>query len=541
MNASKGFLAILVSALCVLGAARVARAAGRLPPIERVEILPQRAIAVNGAPFLPRMAWLLDPGKLPAAKECGMNVVAGYWPGSGGTKDVKEYLDRVQEAGLYGVMPFDERLRGHPALLGYIHDDEPDLPHPESDAAVEPGEGLRLNSKTPLWKLVDGDTSSWSVLDPMEGASVTIRLKEPVTASRLAVWLTISPGLSVAKEIAFEADGREVLRARLEAKKGRQAFDLPEAVELRELTLKVTRAAPGENVWGSIGEVEALNAAGENVILSPPRPVPRARPEEILKRYRDFKRHDPDRPVFLTLTGYFHPQFKKWGEEHKTLYPEYVRACDVVGYDIYPIYGWNKPEWIHLVHEATELLVRMAGPRPVYAWIETSKGGQWTGPLERQKDVTPRHIRAEVWMALCRGATAIGYFTHVWKPSYDPFGVPPRNREALASVNAQLDRLAPVLLGGETPGRVSIEAEGSVKLDALARRKGEDLYVFAVNYDERDVPARATIRVEGLAAGRTVEVVDEDRSIAASGGCFVDDLEPLDVHVYRIRDAFSGE
>jgi hypothetical protein len=144
-------------------------------------------------------------------------------------------------------------------------------------------------------------------------------------------------------------------------------------------------------------------------------------------------------------------------------------------------------------------------------------------------------------MALCRGATAMGYFTHVWKPSYDAFGVPPRNREALASINAQLDRLAPVLLSGESPGTVSIEAEGSVKLDALARRKGKDLYVFAVNYDERDVPARATILVEGLAAGRTVEVVDEDRSIQAGSGCLVDDLEPLAVHVYRIRDAFSGE
>ena len=58
--------------------------------------------------------------------------------------------------------------------------------------------------------------------------------------------------------------------------------------------------------------------------------------------------------MFLTLTGNFHPHFKKWSDAQRSeLYPQYIQATDVVGYDIYPIYGWNKPEWIHLVSEAT--------------------------------------------------------------------------------------------------------------------------------------------------------------------------------------------
>ena len=35
-----------------------------------------------------------------------------------------------------------------------------------------------------------------------------------------------------------------------------------------------------------------------------------------------------------------------------------------VGYDIYPIYGYNKPEWLCLSHEATDQLVRLAGKCP---------------------------------------------------------------------------------------------------------------------------------------------------------------------------------
>ncbi len=73
--------------------------------------------------------------------------------------------------------------------------------------------------------------------------------------------------------------------------------------------------------------------------------------------------------------------------------------------------------------------------------LKPAKAASGPGPLENQKDVTPRHIKAEVWMTICRGATAIGYFTHVWKPSYHQFGVPEENRAALREINAQITRL----------------------------------------------------------------------------------------------------
>ena len=239
--------------------------------------------------------------------------------------------------------------------------------------------------------------------------------------------------------------------------------------------MAVHSSYPGEQVWGSIGEIEGFDAAGKNVLLAPPRYEPRARPAETLKEYQAIKAADPTRPVFMTLTGHFHPHFQQWTAEQRTsLYPEYIQATDVVGYDIYPIYGWNKPEWIYLVHDATGLLSEQAGSRPVYAWIETGKGGQWTGPLERQKDVTPAHIRAEVWMAICQGATAIGYFTHVWKPSYQQFGVPEENRQALRRMNDQITRLAPAILGQPPKRSVAIKAgrcDQAVRLGQGAPRR----------------------------------------------------------------------
>ena len=520
---------VLVAALL-----RGAAAQEAMPPIERVEIKGNRAFHVNGKPFFPLMAWLQDAKNFPLVTGCAMNTIAGYWPKSSGTQDVTEYLPLVEKAGLYGVMPFEPRLKGHPALLGYIHDDEPDLTRQVSDAAIEPAKQLRINRRTPLWKILDGDKTSWSVLDPLQDAAITIKLKAPVTVEAIAVWPTISKGLAVMKEIVFEGDGAEILKATVESKKGEQKFALAKPATFKELTMKVVSAYPGDQVWGSLGEIEGLDKEGKNVLLSPPRTVPRATPAETLEKYMAIKAADPSRPVFLTLTGNFHPFFKRIPEEMRKAYPGYVPATDVIGYDIYPIYGWNKPEWIHLVQEATDLLVKMAGDKPVYAWIETSRGGQWTGDLAKQKEVTPTHIRAEVWMAICRGATAIGYFTHVWKPAYSQFGVPEENRKAIREINEQIARLTAAILG-ETPKRaVSIAGDGDVKLDLLAREGPDGLYLFTVNYDERLKEAKATIKVEGLTAGTEVTVVDEGRTLKADAGSFSDAFAPLAVHIYRI-------
>ena len=52
-------------------------------------------------------------------------------------------------------------------------------------------------------------------------------------------------------------------------------------------------------------------------------------------------------------------------------------------------------------------------------------------------------------MAICRVATAIGYFTHVWKPAYHQFGVPEENRTALREIIAQITRSASAILSDQ--------------------------------------------------------------------------------------------
>jgi len=510
-----------------------------LPPIKTVTIDNNRAFHVNGKPFFPLMAWLQDAVNFNALKETGMNATAGYRAQSEENNDVIQYLNRAQQAGLYGIMPFDTRLKDHPALLGYIHGDEPDLPVTVSDANIEAAKQLILNPKTPLWKIVDGDHQSWSVLDPLNGASFTIKLKKPITVTSFAVWLTISKGLSVAREIRFQVDKQTILKAHLVAKTGKQLFRLPDAVTFSAVTITVSKLFPGKKVWGSLAEIEAFDSDGNNALLSRPRLTVRKTPAETMRSYNRIQSSDSTRPVFMTLTGYFHPKFYKRRALPAYEYPEYGKATDVLGYDIYPIFGWNKPEWIHLTHEATDMLVKMTDNRPVYVWIETSRGGQHTGPLKRQHKVTPLHIRAEVWMSICRGATAIGYFTHRWKPTYQQFGVPENNRKTLRKINDQITRLTPDILAEPSTHKVKITNQAHVKLDVMAKERNDILSIFSVNYDERLKSADAIIHVQGLKKGTVVSIVDENRIILAKQGYFIDEFAPLAVHIYQITGAFD--
>ncbi|MHC4745121.1 MAG: hypothetical protein ACYS8Z_24660, partial [Planctomycetota bacterium] len=91
----------------------VSAPAKSLEPIQNVKITQNRVIQVNGKPFFPIMIWLQDPQNFDKIKAAGMNTVAGYWLGSGGTRNVVEYQGLVKQNGLYGVLPFDQRLKGN--------------------------------------------------------------------------------------------------------------------------------------------------------------------------------------------------------------------------------------------------------------------------------------------------------------------------------------------------------------------------------------------------------------------------------------------
>jgi len=521
---------------------------GGLGPIETVSVGKNREFRVNGKPFFPIMLWLQSQERIADGLDSGINTFCG----NGGSLGSKDYLDRLAQNGLYGIVHFRDDHRevlGHSHLLGWIHGDEPDLTRTVSEAVVEARPGMHLNTSTPLYRIVDGDPSSWTVLDPLDGAEITVKPKEPLTAESLAVSVTVSSGLAVAKQVALLADGKEVLKATLENKRGPQKFQLDKAVTFNELTLKVLSSYPGKNQWGSLGEIEAFDKLGRNVLLSPTRQVARTSPQKLAADYGRIKAIDTTRPVLLTFTGFFFEKATRYDEQtRRRLYPEFIRSSDVVGFDIYPIFGSGYPSRLNWVADATQELVRLAGPRrPVYAWIETNKGSKWI-TYSKQLEVEPKHTRCETWMAIIRGATAIGYFTHRWRPDYKQFAPGEEMVLELKRLNDQITRLAAAILAPRTKLKVAMTLNAGLPCHFKATDYEGRLYIFAQNIDlgpdaekkrqlEQVVPrsGKATVTVEGLKAGRKIEVIDENRTITAGEGRFSDDFPPLGEHIYRLN------
>ncbi len=84
-------------------------------------------ILVDGKPFFPIMQWLQTTGNIEKNKNIGINTFAGIWEQT--PEKALEYLEAYRAQDVWGIVHFDssDTIINHPALLGWIFGDEPDL------------------------------------------------------------------------------------------------------------------------------------------------------------------------------------------------------------------------------------------------------------------------------------------------------------------------------------------------------------------------------------------------------------------------------
>ena len=275
---------------------------------------------------------------------------------------------------------------------------------------------------------------------------------------------------------------------------------------------------------------------------------PRWSAEKVVAECNKIHSSTPKRLIFMTFTGDFRKKSSAYPPDAwEKIYPEFIKGADVLGFDIYPIYGSGTAGHLNLVGSGVADLTELAGPRPVYTWIESSKGSQWM-TYEKQPDVLPMHTRNEVWQAIINGATAIGYFTHVWKPEFKEYGPTPEMTKELTRLNAQLTRLAPAILSEPIKNKIEMALGEGLKCSFKATKYQGSTYIFSENNDlgpgaekaKQFDPisprtGKAVFTVAGLKAGSKIEVVDEQRTITAEAGKFSDEFAPLAEHIYKLK------
>ena len=191
-----------------------------------------------------------------------------------------------------------------------------------------------------------------------------------------------------------------------------------------------------------------------------------------------------------------------------------VALADVVGFDLYPLQEWCRPDRLADVYLAQRELVQLAGGKPTFQWIEAA-GMRCPGG---RTAVTPETVRAEAWLAVAGGARGLGFFPPgAWTGEVGA---------ALAEVTWAIRYLAPALLSPPAP--VAVDPPSGPVWAGAWHRQGA-LYVVAVNASR--LSRRARIDVPGL-AGRPLAVLGEGRAVMPSGDTFLDDFGPLATHLY---------
>lgn len=256
-------------------------------------------------------------------------------------------------------------------------------------------------------------------------------------------------------------------------------------------------------------------------------------PSMIVSLYQMFHGNDATRPVFLNFgQGAAYADYIGRGSAcagMTSMYAQYAAGADIVSFDIYPVNNTDTTTHGNLWYVATgvdQLRMSTNYQKPVWNWIET------TGIDDPTHAPTPAQVESEVWMSLVHGSRGIGYFCHIFSPTFIEAGLLANAtmKNAVGAINQQIHDLAPVLNTQSLANGGTVSS--SIQVDAMWKRSGGSLYIFAVAM--RPGATRATFTLRQGGSGMAT-VIGESRMIPIANGTFSDDFAAdFSVHRYRI-------
>lgn len=270
--------------------------------------------------------------------------------------------------------------------------------------------------------------------------------------------------------------------------------------------------------------------AGDNDYTSP------TAPETLIKRYLSLKAKDPTRPIMVNFgQGVASDGWHGRGTRtnHPEDYEQYVKAGDIVSFDIYPVTHKNPMVRgrLDLVAKGVDRLIRWTdGEKPVWSFVGASRVSN--------PDVLPTgdDIRRQVWLSIIHGATGIVYYVHQFLPKFVEAGLLQHEElsGAVKDINARITSIARVL-NSETIER-AVTVDGTNKGSAVTALVKQDrcyLYIFAGS--KSGLESNVTFHVKQRVRDQNFAVLDESRSVYLKNGSFDDYFGPYAVHLYQLK------
>ncbi len=283
--------------------------------------------------------------------------------------------------------------------------------------------------------------------------------------------------------------------------------------------------------WMHGDEPDNAQSLGQGKGYGPPIP-----PAKVVEDYQRIRAADPTRPVLLNLgQGVAWDRWHGRGvrTNHPEDYPEYIKGCDIVSFDIYPV-AHNHPDVqnnLWYVARGVERLKQWSrADQIVWNCIECTR-------ISSTNKATPAQVRAEVWMSLIHGSRGLIYFVHEWKPRFNESALldDAELLPAVTEINRQIHALAPVINQPAIPQAVRVTTEpAEVPVAVSAHRHGGALYVFAVAM--RDKPVKASFTLSTVGQAVQVEVLHENRQLPLATQTFHDTFSGYGVHLYKVAE-----
>lgn len=262
---------------------------------------------------------------------------------------------------------------------------------------------------------------------------------------------------------------------------------------------------------------------------------PPVAPAKVVEDYQKLRESDPTRPVFLNLgQGVANDEWVgrgEWGKKED--YFTYVKGCDILSYDVYPVADTRKSDgenYLWLVAQGVERLLKWSeGKKTVWNCIECTHIGN-----EKAK-ATPEQVKSEVWMSIIHGSMGLVYFVHEFKPVFNEDALldDPEMLKAVTALNQQIHSLAPVLNSPTIFDCIKVKSSNpDIPIAVMAKQFDGKTYVFTVGM--RNGKTQATFSLPDNSQGKKVTVLQENRELEIRNHRFEDEFSPYGVHIYEI-------
>lgn len=287
-------------------------------------------------------------------------------------------------------------------------------------------------------------------------------------------------------------------------------------------------AHQGDTIVAWMHGDEPDNAQGRRLRGYKP-PIP---PHKIVAGFEAMRKIDK-RPVLLNLgQGAAWDGWHGRGERtnHPEDYPEYVKGCDIVSFDIYPVTHTHRDVKgkVEFVGNGVRRLRKWTKfEKPVWACIET---GHIHNAAVRP---TPTQVRTEVWQAIACGADGIIYFAHEFAPKFVEAGLLAHDdvRAEVAKINREVLESAAVLNSPQLRDLVTINGGDVEHVAVRAHRHKGSIYLFVASLQNQ--PSTVQLKIKGTRSGK-VHALDDRNAPQLRGGSLKLELGPYGLARYRV-------